>query len=109
MIKKSILAFVAVFAIHALIVWANLSEGMPTHQWQSNYVKAQTFLYSDDTDVAMVGTSLSGRIIGDSIPTVNSVSFGGCAVEDGLRIISSKDKFPKIHPGGNQSVFQNWQ
>jgi hypothetical protein len=68
---------------------------MATHQWQENLIKAQSFLYADHADSAMVGTSLSARIIRDSIPSVKSVSFGGCAVEDGLRIISSKRHLPQ--------------
>ncbi len=95
MIKKALLTFLLLTGLHAVLVWARPSMGMPTHQWQDNIVKAQTFLYADRADTVMVGTSLSARIIRDSIPSVKSVSFGGCAVEDGLRIISSKDKLPK--------------
>ena len=66
------------------------------HQWQDNVIKAQQFIYAEKSDTVMVGTSLSARIIRDSIPTVKSVSFGGCAVEDGLRIILSKGDLPRF-------------
>lgn len=96
MIKKSIICFVVLTVIHLCFVLANPSIGMATHQWQDNVLKAQQFLYAGKTDTVMVGTSLSGRIIQDSIPFIKSVSFGGCSVEDGLRIILSKKDAPKI-------------
>lgn len=96
MIKKSIICFVVLAVLHLCFVLANPSMGMATHQWQDNVMKAQQFLYAGKTDTVMVGTSLSGRIIRDSIPFVKSVSFGGCSVEDGLKIILSKKDVPKL-------------
>ena len=95
MIKKSIICFVIFAILHLCIVLFNPSVGMATHQWQDNVLKAQQFLYAEKTDTVMVGTSLSARIIRDSIPFVKSVSFGGCSVEDGLKIIVSKGDIPK--------------
>ena len=94
-IRKSITCFAILMAAHWLLVLLCPGAGMPTHQWQDNLVKAQTFLYAEHCDTAMVGTSLSGRILRDSIPTVRSVSFGGCAVEDGLRIVSHREQLPR--------------
>lgn len=94
MIKKSFLSFLVMFGIHAVITYLLPSLGMATNQWQDNMVKAQHFLYDEDADTAMIGTSLSARILPDSIPSVRSVAFGGCAVEDGLRLILSKPKAP---------------
>lgn len=96
MIKRSILCFAVLFGIHLVIVLQNPMVGMATHQWQDNVIKAQQFIYAEKSDTVMVGTSLSARIIRDSIPTVKSVSFGGCAVEDGLRIILSKGDLPRF-------------
>lgn len=94
MIKKSFLSFLVMFGIHAVVTYLLPSLGMATNQWQDNMVKAQHFLYDEDADTAMIGTSLSARILPDSIPSVRSVAFGGCAVEDGLRLILSKPKVP---------------
>ena len=96
MIKRSILCFAVLFGIHLVIVLLNPMVGMATHQWQDNVIKAQQFIYAEKSDTVMVGTSLSARIIRDSIPTVKSVSFGGCAVEDGMRIILSKGDLPRF-------------
>lgn len=95
MIKKSLLTCILLLSLHAAVVWLQPQMGMATQQWQDNIVKAQTFLYDETADTVMVGTSLSGRIIRDSIPTVRSVAFNGCAVEDGLRIVSHKAKLPR--------------
>lgn len=95
MIKKSILSLLVFFAIHTVVTWIFPSLGMATNQWQDNMVKAQRFLYAEDVDTVMVGTSLAARILPDSIPSVHSVAFGGCAVEDGLRLILSKQRLPR--------------
>lgn len=95
MIKKSVFCFILLAILHLCFVLYNPSIGMATHQWQDNLLKAQQFMYAETSDTVMVGTSLAGRIIRDSIPFVKSVSFGGCAVEDGLKIILSKGKVPK--------------
>ena len=95
MIKKSIICFVILIGLHLCFVIFNPSIGMATHQWQDNVIKAQQFLYAEKSDTVMVGTSLSARIIRDSIPFVKSVSFGGCSVEDGLKLILSKEDAPK--------------
>ena len=70
--------------------------GVLTHQWQDNVNKAQQYVYEKSRDTVMVGTSLSSRIIADSIPMVTSLSFGGCSVEDGLMIILYKGYTPKF-------------
>lgn len=95
MIKKSVCCFMTLAILHLCFVLFNPSIGMATHQWQDNVLKAQQFMYAEMSDTVMVGTSLSARIIRDSIPFVKSVSFGGCAVEDGLKIILSKGNAPK--------------
>lgn len=95
MIKKSIFCFLILAGLHLCFVIFKPSMGMATHQWQDNVIKAQQFLYAEKSDIVMVGTSLSARIIGDSIPYVKSVAFGGCAVEDGLKLVLSKDDVPK--------------
>ena len=112
MIKKSFICCIVLFIIHTVIVVYEPSIGMATNQWQDNAIKAQQFMYAPNADTVMVGSSLSARIIRDSIPFVKSISFGGCAVEDGLKIILSKNYTPKyvlvetnvVFKGGNQKL-----
>ena len=113
MIKKSITAFVILVVLHLCFVLIHPSMGMATHQWQDNVIKTQQFIYAENADTIMVGTSLSARIIRDSIPFVKSVSFGGCAVEDGLNLILAKREVPRyvlvetnliLNPGNDELV-----
>ena len=96
MINKSLICFVIFAGLHLCLVIINPSLGTATHQWQDNVIKAQQYLYTEKSDTVLVGTSLSARIIRDSIPFVKSVSFGGCSVEDGLKLILSKENAPKF-------------
>lgn len=95
MIKKSIFTTNLLLLLHLLFILHNPSLGEVTHQWQENINKAQEYIYSNNVDTVIVGSSLSARIIGDSIPSVKSLSFSGCSVEDGLIIIQSKEQVPK--------------
>lgn len=70
------------------------NKGIGTHQWQENQIRAQRFLYEMSSDTVIVGTSLSARILLDSLKNVSSCSFSACVVEDGLRLILSKDVVP---------------
>ena len=96
MIKKSVICCAIFLAFHLLFIICFPSMGVLTHQWQDNVNKAQQYVYEKSRDTVMVGTSLSSRIIADSIPMVTSLSFGGCSVEDGLRIILYKGYTPKF-------------
>ncbi len=115
MIKKSIITFSVLFCIHLLFVYFNLGVGKATHQWQDNVIKAQKFFYDDYTDTVIIGTSLSARIDGDSIPTIKSLAFSGCSVEDGLIIILAKERKPHyvlvetnlFFKKGNPQLFSN--
>lgn len=94
MIKKSVLFLLAFLLFHATYIVLFPSSSKGTHQWQENQIKAQHFLYGGWADTVMIGTSLSARIIPESIPSVKSCSFSACVVEDGLRLILSKDEVP---------------
>lgn len=96
MIRRSIYIFIFSFITHACMIICFPYLGKATHQFQDNLIKAHHFLYEDITDTILVGTSLSARIIPDSIPSITSLSFSGCSVEDGLRIIKRKRIFPKV-------------
>ena len=95
MIKKAIVTFAVLFCIHIALVLNCPTIGKATHQWQDNVVKAQSYLYSNHVDTVIVGTSLSARIIKDSIPSVQSLAFQGCSVEDGLNIIMARKQKPR--------------
>ena len=95
MVRKSILSFLLFSIFYAFLV-SLVKVGIGTNQWQENQIRAQRYLYEPSTDTVMLGTSLSARILLDSIPMVTSCSFSACVVEDGLRIVLSKQSIPQV-------------
>ena len=99
MIKKTILTAFLLFILYTIFViqfapkWWNASQ----HQWQSNVIKAQNFLYDDSDTIqnVIIGSSLSSRLVTDSLPHTSNLSFGGQCIFDGLKILSHKSKLPK--------------
>ena len=87
MIKKSLLTAVICVLLHALFVALFPNAGAATNQWQDNIIKSQKYLYQTEADTCIVGTSLSARLLHDSIPSIQNLAFGGCGAVDGLRII----------------------
>ena len=98
MIKKSLLAAFIFFSVHALFVLISQPLPVSQHQWQDNLVKAQQFIYTENTpSVVIIGSSLSSRLSMDSLPeSVYNLAFNGGSIYEGLKIISQKDKLPKV-------------
>lgn len=94
MIKKTFICFIIVAFCYSILIAFVPNKGIGTHQWQENQIRAQRFLYEKSSDTVIVGTSLSARILLDSLKNVSSCAFSACVVEDGLRLILSKDKLP---------------
>ena len=66
------------------------------NQWQGNLVKAQQFIYTKDgyTNV-IVGSSLSSKILSDSLPNTYNLAFDGLSIYDGLEILTHMKKLPE--------------
>lgn len=94
MIKKTFICFFIVAFCYSILIAFVPNKGIGTHQWQENQIRAQRFLYEKSSDTIIVGTSLSARILLDSLNNVSSCAFSACVVEDGLRLILSKDVIP---------------
>lgn len=107
MIKKSVICCVVLLLLHLIFVLRYPHKGIVTHQWQANSNRAQQYMYEDSKDTVIVGSSLSERILLDSIPMVSSLSFSGCGVEDGLRIILCKGDVPKYILVESNIIFRN--
>ena len=95
MIKKAFYSFICISICYTILVSNFPNKGVGTHQWQENQIRAHRFLYDKTSDTVIVGTSLSARIILDSISYVSSCAFSACVVEDGLRLILSKETLPR--------------
>jgi hypothetical protein len=99
MIKKTIITFFTlvlsyyIFVVYFAPVWWHASQ----HQWQENVVKAQEFLYNEEISYknVIVGSSLSNRLMMDSLPNTYNLAFDGQGVFDGLLILQHKSNLPK--------------
>jgi len=86
-----------------LILWNIAIKFVPAgittvqHQWNSNLILAQEYLYNTDViekDV-MVGSSRAFRLK-DSLPQhIISLTFGGQGIFDGLRLVNVREEKPK--------------
>ncbi|MEP0265533.1 hypothetical protein [Dokdonia sp.] len=95
MIKKTILTSIVLFSIWSIILYAYPNLSVSQHQWQDNYIRAEKYLYaSDEIENVIIGSSLSTRIIMDSLPTFYNLSFGGQSTFDGLKVITTKANSP---------------
>jgi hypothetical protein len=97
MIKKTFLVtFILLLAYAAFIKWKPNMQASQ-HQWQDNIIKAQTFVYekSDTNRNVIVGSSLSCRIIMDSLVGYTNLSLAGQSIFDGLNIVSHREKTPQ--------------
>lgn len=94
MIRKSLLMAFVFLLLHALFVRiTHISNSQ--HIWQENINKAQRFLYSKDSMTSViVGSSLSNRLIMDSLPGIYNLSLQGQNIYDGLAVIFRKKYMP---------------
>jgi len=95
MIKKAFIAAIIFFALHALFVrFIPISNSQ--NQWQENIVMAQRFIYSKDSiQNIIVGSSLSNRLIIDSLPNFYNFSLQGQSIYDGLYVVSKSNIPPR--------------
>lgn len=99
MIKKTLAVAAILLVLYTLFVlffapkWWYASQ----HQWQDNLIKAQHYLYDESDTIrnVIVGSSLSCRIVADSLPQTYNLSFNGQSIYDGLDIITHKSKLPE--------------
>ncbi len=98
MIKKSILCAILFFLLYSLAVTKNPLKwwSVSQHQWQENMIKAQNFIYDQDSfKNVLIGSSLSHRIVTDSLPDTYSLAFSGQSIYDGLNILLNRKRNPK--------------
>lgn len=98
-IKKSLLIFIILFiAFNVFLIVIHKGEFKSAqYQYQNNIIKAEKYLYSKTVPTGvLIGTSLSGKFIMDSLPGVTNLALSGLNIFDGLQIILKREKFPKI-------------
>jgi hypothetical protein len=67
------------------------------YQYQTNIIKIDRYLYNDTTPKKVIlGSSLSARLVPDSIPGISNLALAGMSIFDGFNIIARKSTFPKV-------------
>lgn len=98
MIGKALIAFFGLFAAYTGLMVVCPGINVSQNQNQTNYIKAEEYLYSAHTahSITVVGTSLSARLIADSLPGFYNLAFGGMSVIDGLTIVEHSTRKPRM-------------
>jgi hypothetical protein len=99
MIKKTLLFTILFFIVYCVFVaWLAPKWWTATQNTeQDNIIKAQNFAYNDTAfKYIVVGSSLSARIVQDSLPNTSNLAFVGQSIFDGLNILSHKQTLPKV-------------
>jgi hypothetical protein len=98
MIRRAFLVFLILTIGYALFVeFVKVDRDTSQHQASGNRIKAEQFVFgTDDPDATViVGSSLSFRIILDSLPAgTSNLGFGGLSIYDGLELIRRSGKHP---------------
>ena len=92
---KSILVLISLVFIHYVLALNFPNIGSATHQFQDNIIKVEEYVYNPK-DTVVVGTSLSARILYDSLSNVQSIAFGGGSPEAGLVLLQRMQSVPKV-------------
>jgi hypothetical protein len=98
MIKKSILVACLLGIGHLLAVvvvkpWWDTTQ----NQRQANTIDAQAFLYAAQTpEKLIVGSSLTTRLVQDSLRDIHKLAFAGQGVLDCLELILRREQLPKL-------------
>jgi hypothetical protein len=96
LIQKSVLFCVMLLIGYSLLLKCVPHLSASQHQWQSNLIKAEKFLYDDHQPAknAIIGSSVSERLIIESMPGFENLAFSGLSVLDGLDLLRYKDTLP---------------
>lgn len=96
--KKTILTALILFLSYTIFVSSIAPKYWTASQSQNQYnvIKAQKFLYDiDSIKNVIVGSSLSCRIINDSLKNTYNLSLNGLSIFEGLKILIQKKKLPE--------------
>ena len=96
MIRKSLITCLCCFIIYSLFL-VFFKEGKKTgqYQYQENIIKAERYLYAAKPyRCVMTGSSLSDKMLVDSLPGMYSLSLPGLHPLDGIHVIESGKYLP---------------
>ena len=79
--------------LHALFVYVKPISSTQ-YAWQGNTIKAQQFIYGEPGKNIIVGSSLSNRLVMDSLQGMINLSFSGQGIFDGLSVLNNNNAMP---------------
>jgi len=98
MIKGSLITAFIIFASYNVFVFfvkEDISHAQ--YNYQENVIKADKYLFNKTVPHAIIlGSSLSGRIVPDSLPGIYNLALYGMGPFDGANILLKKDAIPAI-------------
>ncbi|WP_426668728.1 hypothetical protein ACPPVU_21150 [Mucilaginibacter sp. McL0603] len=97
MIKRIAITTLILLVGYTLIIhFHNNAFNAGQYSEQRNIMKAERYLYgnTDTLKGVIVGSSLTERVLVDSIRGIYNLSFGGYGPQDGLKILLMKKKIP---------------
>jgi hypothetical protein len=98
MIAKTLILSLVLVAGYSIFL-ARRDQNLPVsnHQWQDNSIKAENFLYKKHRfERVIVGSSLSSRLLMDSLPNYYNLCFAGMGVFEGLKILTAEKVLPDV-------------
>lgn len=94
MIRKSLLTAFILLLLHALVVYI-YPVSSTQYSSQENTIKAQQFIYGGAHKDIIIGSSLSNRLVMDSLRGISNLSFSGNSIFDGLSILNHSGLTPR--------------
>jgi hypothetical protein len=96
MIRKSIITCICCFLVYNLFLFFSREDKKTgQYQYQENIIKAEHYVFSSHPfKRVMAGTSLSDKMLIDSLPGMYSLSLPGLHPVDGLHLIESGRYYP---------------
>jgi hypothetical protein len=98
MIKKTLITTLLLIVFYTVIVmYYKPGVHVALHAAQKNMIKAQNFLYANDSsENIIVGSSLADRLQYDTgLSKFRNLSFDGLSIFDGLTLLLQKKQFPE--------------
>ncbi|WP_428664750.1 hypothetical protein [Runella sp.] len=98
MIKKTLLLLGVLIVIYSVVFHLLPTSIIRSNFTQRNYIKVENYFYESGAmkPVTIIGSSLSTRIITDSISDFYNLGLIGLSIQDGINVILKKRHFPKL-------------
>lgn len=95
--KEFLISFLILFLAYSLFVRLIPNRQFSQTLWQENTIRAERYLYDPkiNCEDVIVGSSMSFRLIMDSLPGFCNLSFSGLTIFDGLDVVKRKRDFPQ--------------